>query len=81
MEANVGDIITFTYYSNGGDINVDTGNIYNGIDYEAVVVLKSSNNYIYVCLPTRSCLSLIHKVEQCYIKKVISTYNKFLEEL
>jgi len=81
MEANVGDLITFTYYANGGDINVDSGNIYSGTDYEAVVVLKSSNNYIYVCLPTRSGLSLMHRVEQIYIRKVITPYNKFIEGL
>ena len=78
MEANVGDIITFTYYSNGGDI--DPGNIYSGSNCEAVVVFKNNVN-IYVCIPTRSGLGLMHKVEQSYIQKVITPYNKFIEGL
>jgi len=80
MEINVGDIITFTYYSNGGDINVDFGAVYSGSTYDAVVVFKT-NLSVYVCLPTKSGIALMHRVEPSYISKVITPYNKFIEGL
>ena len=81
MEANVGDLITFTYYQGNYDINID-GNVgvYPGSLCESIVVFKAYGT-CYVILPTRSGLGLMHKVESNYITNVITPYNKFIEGL
>jgi len=80
MEANPGDIITFTYYSNGGDINVDP-NIYSGQNFEGIVIFKDNSYNLFVCMPTRSGLAVMHKVDRSHITKVTTPYNKFIEAL
>jgi hypothetical protein len=81
MEANVGDLITFTYYPGNYDINVasDIG-LYSGSMVESTIVFKAYG-YCYVMLPTKSGLGLMHKVDSGYITKVITPYNKLIEGL